>query len=442
MGILMAGKVPVPINFLLSPPELAHIVKQTGMDFVLTTQAMEQLPQKMSLRYQVLQELPSSLPAGDTEIADPDLDSLAMLLYTSGTTGMPKGVMLTQRNLVSNLEACQRAIKFDQRHIITGILPLFHTFALTCTMLLPITRKATVVYQRRFNPPAVLEALVQHKVTVMMAIPSMYRALIKAAQSRSHLSHHLEIAISGGEPLAGEVRVAFEQTFGIPLDEGYGLTETSPVVAVNTRRASKPGTIGKPLDNLEVRIADQNDRPLPPGSPGELQVRGPSVMKGYFKLPQETERSFTKDGFLRTGDMAIMDEEGFIRITGRIKEMIICSGENIYPSEIENVLCQHPAIYEAAVIGVPDKTRGEVPKAFVSLHDGHQVSTQEITDFCRHRLAPYKIPREVVVLPELPHSPTGKILKKALPKEPVAQSEVAERRMHHEREGKDHPQAR
>jgi long-chain acyl-CoA synthetase len=247
-----------------------------------------------------------------------------------------------------------------------------------------------------------------------MAIPSMYAAMqrVKTASAESFKS--LSLAFSGGEPLPESIARTYEERFDVTLNEGYGLTETSPVISLNLPWDHHRGTVGRPLPNWETRVVDAGGQPVPAGQHGEITVRGPGVMKGYYNKPRQTDEVLDAEGWLKTGDRGKLDGDGFLSVTGRIKEMMIIGGENVFPSEIENVLCRHPAVDEAAVIGVPDESRGEVAVAFVILKEDHDADENQLRSLCREHLASSKVPRQVVISQDLPRGPTGKILKRAL----------------------------
>src|SRR5437762_5365650 len=263
----------------------------------------------------------------------------------------------------------------------------------------------------RFQPVKVLGLIQEHKISVFLAIPSMYRVLTATDGNFDFSS--MRFPISGGEPMPMSTAEAFEKRFNVPIYEGYGQTEAAPVVTLNRPGAHKPGTIGPPLPGVEVAIWDDQNRVLPPGEVGEIMVRGRNVMPGYHHLPEETEKTIT-NGWLHTGDLGKLDDDGYVIITGRKKDLIISAGENIYPLEIEETLAQHPKVKEVAVIGVKDEVRGEVPKAFVIVREGMNVDEKELRHLCRERLANYKVPKYFELVADLPRSPTGKILKRML----------------------------
>lgn len=416
-GILIAGKTPVPLNFLLSPAQLLYVIRDAEIETIFTCNLFA--PQ---LRSQIKHIFLAEEKYPDTRFNEASIqygeeEEQAAMLYTSGTNANPKGVILTHNNFLSNLEGCMHAFHFTEKDTLLGILPLFHTYALTTTLILPVCVGATMIYLTRFSGAKVLEMIEQYKVTSLFAIPSMYRVLLRTAESTRHNLRTLRLCTSGGEPLPGDVLEAFSKVFPVPLTEGYGLTEATAIVSVNLPEKCKPGSIGPPLDNIKVKIVNDNGEEQPVGRDGEIWVKGPNVMKGYHKLPRETAETITSDRWLKTGDYGKLDKEGFLWITGRKKELIIISGENVSPTEIEHVISRHEKVFEVAVIGVPDKVRGEVPKAFIALREDTTCSADEIRDYCLSRLPHYKVPKYFVFHKELPHGPTGKILKRALKEE-------------------------
>jgi long-chain acyl-CoA synthetase len=415
LGVWKAGKTAVPLNYLLPPPDIGFIVRDSGMSSLISSQFFAQhlgaLKPLFGDKGVILMAddpgfLPPSAPGLPSVTRDP-----ALILYTSGTTGRPKGVMLTHANLAHNVQSCQRAGEFDHRDSFLCLLPFFHTYAITGTILLPLFNGCKMVLVDRFVPLKVLKLIEEHKVSVFLAIPSMYRVM--AMTEGDFDVRSVRFPISGGEPLPVAIAQAFEKRFGVPIFEGYGQTEAAPVVTLNVPGANKLGTIGRALPGVEVAIWDEQNNVLPPDRVGELMVRGGNVMAGYHNLSEETSKTIT-NSWLHTGDLGKIDADGFITITGRKKDLIISAGENIYPREIEELLAQHPKVKECAVIGVKDEVRGEVPKAFVIARDGETLDEKELRAFCRDRLANYKVPKHFDVVADLPRTPTGKILKRAL----------------------------
>jgi len=417
-GVLQAGKTPVPLNFLQEPASLAAIVADAELDTILTVRPLSNAvrdlvpnvlcPEDMMMAVTSATELPS-----EKFVDRGKPDDVAMLLYTSGTVGQPKGVMLTHRNLTVNVDSSVEMADYTLDDVSLGVLPLFHTFGITCTMLLPLLVGASVVYLPKFTPASALALVREHGVTCVFAVPSVYRVIIPAAEG-SPGAPTLRFCVAGGETLGGDVADAFRAAFGISLLEGYGMTETSPVISVNPPDAIRPGSVGVPLSWAEVKTVGEDNQPLSADQTGELLVRGECVMKGYHRRPEETRAALTDDGWLRTGDIARLDADGYLYLTGRAKEMIISAGENISPGEIEAALNKHPAVSESAVIAMADASRGEVPRAFVVPAQDAVVSEDELIDHCRQRLARIKVPRKIEFRAELPHTFTGKVLKRAL----------------------------
>lgn len=416
LGVWKAGKTPVPLNYLLPPQELAYIIRDSGMSALVTSQFFAQAVAAIKPLFGdkgvILMADAPDFPPKSAKPPEASYRDPALYLYTSGTTGKPKGVVLTHRNLAANVESCQQAGGFDHRDSFLCLLPFFHTYAITGTILLPLLNGSRMVLVDRFQPLKVMKLIEDHAISVFLAIPSMYRVL--AHTEGDFDLDSVRFPISGGEPLPVAVAEAFEKRFGVPIFEGYGQTEASPVISLNVPSGRKTGTVGRALPGVEVAIWDEQKNPVGVDVIGEIVVRAPSVMEGYYNLPEETSKTITRE-WLHTGDLGKMDAEGFVTITGRKKDLIISAGENIYPREIEEVLAQHPKVKEVAVIGVKDEVRGEVPKAFVIARDGMTVDEKELRHFCRENLAGYKVPRHFAIVPDLPRTPTGKILKRMLP---------------------------
>jgi long-chain acyl-CoA synthetase len=344
---------------------------------------------------------------------------LACLQYTGGTTGTSKGAMLTHANLVINAhQACHWLTSGHEENAYTLVaaLPLFHIYAMTCVMISTVWLGGAAVLLPRFELRAALNVIRKYHPTIFHGVPTMYVAFNNAPRVERYGFHSLRYCMSGGAPLPVEVQQKFEALTGGKLVEGYGLTETSPVTHINPLSGTrKVGSIGVPISDTDAKIVDLETgaRDLPPGEVGEIVIRGPQVMKGYWNQPEETARAL-RDGWLYTGDIAKMDEDGFFYIVDRKKDMIIAGGFNIYPREVEEVLFEHPKIKEAAVIGVPDAYRGETVKAFVVPQDGATLTPDEIIAFCRERLAAYKVPRLIEFREAIPKTGVGKYLRRAL----------------------------
>ena len=412
---LLAGKTVVPINYLLGDKEIGHIIKDSDIDLVLTVPFFVPRLKDLPLNVIDLTQLPKNPPKIEPQFPSPKPDDVAVLLYTSGSTGLPKGVLLTYENLQSDVDAAIKHADLRSRHIFLGIIPLFHSFGVLAMLIAPIQLGATVIYIARFSPVATLKALREHKASIVFGTPSMIAAIARLKDAKPEDFASIYAIIAGGEPLPAALREGFQQRFGVPLYEGYGLTETSPVIAINVPQTSRPGSVGSAVPGAEIRITDDNGANLPAGEIGEIWLRGPMIMKGYHNLPAETAEALTPDRYFRTGDLGRLDPDGFLYITGRKKEMIIVAGEKAYPREIEDVLLRHPAVHEAAVVGKKDPGRGEAIVAFVTPKEGQTIQADQLRAFARDQgLAQWKVPKEIFVVDDLPRSPTGKVLKREL----------------------------
>lgn len=412
----MLGRTLVPLNYLLSREELDYVIRDAELDAVVTVQPMLELTGSLPEHVKALRLEEVSFRGIPPLRCPPrrDEDSVAVILYTSGTSGKPKGVMLTAGNLLSNVEQCTEWADFNSRDVLLGVLPQFHSFGLTVLTLLPLAVGCKAVYTARFVPRRLLTLLREHRPTGFIGIPSMYNALRAAKDARPEDFASLRYAVSGGEPLPEAVFQAFREELGVTINEGYGLTETSPVTHWCRPHEHRRKSVGKALPGVDVRIVSPDERLLGVDEEGEIRLRGPNVMKGYFKLPDQTAAVFDQHGYFRTGDMGKIDEHGFLYITGRIKEMLIIAGENVFPREIEEVLNQHPSVKDSAVIGVSDESRGEVPVAFIELREGATFDEAALRAHCRQKLAGYKVPKEIRVLEALPRNATGKIVRRKL----------------------------
>jgi long-chain acyl-CoA synthetase len=425
-GTLLAGKSVVPVNFLLSQREVQHVIADSGIDTLITIAPLAAKFKSDGVRIVDLMELAKTQSAQSAKPADliaaiksrapaRSPDDLAVLMYTSGTAGLPKGVELTFGNIQSDVDACIQHARLQTRHKFLGVIPLFHSFGMTAMMLAPIQLGSTVIYMARFSAVAAMNAVREHGVSLMFAVPSMLAAIAHLKNAAPEDFKSIYAMISGGEPLPARLREVFQQRFGVTLYEGYGLTETSPVVALNIPHDSRAGSVGRPIPGAEIKIADESGNTLPPGQTGEIWLRGPMVMKGYHNLPQESAAALTPDRFFKTGDLGTTDPDGYLYITGRIKDLIIVAGEKAAPREIEEILLGHPAVAEAAVVGKKDPGRGEQVVAFIIARENQTVTPEALRDLCRERgLAQWKIPREFHFPKDLPRSPTGKVLKRVL----------------------------
>jgi long-chain acyl-CoA synthetase len=416
-GTLWAGKSVVPVNFLLSHREIAHVLMDSGIDTVITIPLLAAKLKDTPLKIIDLTQLPPppAAPSAPPPLPQKSADDMAVLMYTSGTSGLPKGVILSYGNLQSDVDAAIEHAALQHGHRFLGLIPLFHSFGMTGAMLAPIQLGAPVVYMARFSAPAVVKAITEHQISLLMAIPSMYAAMLHLKGAPPETFASLYAAISGGEPLPAAVTQGFRQRFNLTLYEGYGLTETSPVVALNVPRHFRLGSVGRPVPTARIRIIGDDGADQPAGQSGEIWLGGPMVMKGYHNLPRETAEALTPDHYFKTGDLGRFDEDGFLYIVGRKKELIIVAGEKAVPREIEEALLTNPAVAEAAVVGKKDASRGEIVVAFVTVKEGHTVTADALRQSCRDAgLAHWKTPREIFIQADLPRSPTGKVLKRIL----------------------------
>jgi long-chain acyl-CoA synthetase len=416
-GTLLAGKGVVPINFLLGEREIAHVIKDSDIDTVVTIPQLAGKIDGQDLKVVDLSLLKGQMPAGAITPHFPDVkaDDIAVLMYTSGTSGLPKGVMVSYGNLASDVEAAIQHAQLKGSHSFLGILPLFHSTGMLATLVAPVKLGSKTVYQARFSPVGVINAIKEHQISIIAAVPSMYGMLVRLKEAKAEDVKSLYAAISGGEPLPAIIREGWNKKFGVPIYEGYGLTETIGPIAFNVPGAIKGGSVGRPIPGAEVRIVDDEGNTAKKGDSGEVWLRGPMIMKGYHNLPTETAAALTPDGYFKTGDLGVVDDEGYLHITGRKKDLIIVAGEKAVPREIEEIIAQHPSVADAAVVGKKDASRGEVVVAFVTAKEGQTVKADEIREFCRSKGLPqWKIPREVFVEQQLPRNPTGKVLKREL----------------------------
>ena len=421
-GILSAGGVVVPINNFLKPAEVSYIVHDSGANVLITDAELaahfEALKAaRPSLKLLRVEEFTSEVANRQSPIVNLTGSDLAALLYTSGTTGHPKGAMLTHGNFLHNVASCVAALDVREDERVVVALPQFHSFMFTVGTLLPVLCGCGILLLKTLHPfKQVLEEIARHRGTILPAVPSFYRALL-AVPEFGRLP--LRLCVSGGAPLPVEVFNEFTRKFPFPLREGYGPTESSPVATVNPIYGiNKPGSIGKPIPNVELSIRDDAGQELSVGAIGEICIRGGNVMRGYWNQPEETAKVL-RDGWLYTGDVGYRDADGYYYITDRKKDMLLVNGINVYPREIEEVISQFPGVKETAVIGVPDPRKGEQPVAFVTCAEGQAVEEKALLRFVRGKLANYKVPKKVVFLPALPRNATGKILKTALRQQPL-----------------------
>jgi long-chain acyl-CoA synthetase len=420
-GALAAGAVVVPMNPLLKSREVAYYLGDSGAKVLLAwySSAGEAAKGAADTGAQVvtvddpdMRSLLAGLFPVHTRVERADDDD-AVVLYTSGTTGQPKGAQLTHANLSRNAAlTAQTLINAGPDDMVMGCLPLFHVFGLTCGLNATIAGGGTLTLLPRFDPGRALEIIARDRVTVFEGVPTMYAAMLHHPASANADASSLRTCVSGGAAMPVEILHSFEKKFGCVILEGYGLSETSPVASFNHPDAErKPGSIGTPVAGVEMRVVGPDGVPVPAGEVGEIAIRGHNVMKGYWGKPEATAEAIP-DGWFRTGDLARVDEDGYYFIVDRKKEMIIRGGYNVYPREIEEVLYEHPAVAEAAVVGMPHDDLGEEVGAAVALKPGAQATPEELRAYVKDRVAAYKYPRQVWLVDELPKGPTGKILRR------------------------------
>ncbi|MFQ5656528.1 MAG: long-chain fatty acid--CoA ligase [Candidatus Methylomirabilales bacterium] len=428
LGIVAAQATVVPFNTLYKPAEVRPLLEDAAIRRVLTSrmfvpvlqECAQQLPRPLQIipmdaaseQLGLLRGTPPP-PMTRGEPARINPEDVAVCLYTSGTTGRPKGVLLTHRNLVSNVASFCQIAPCDERDLFLCVLPLFHSFAATVLMLYPLSIAAAIVLEPRFAPDQVLRRVAEKRITTFAAVPSMYAIWAQLPPLKMDLSS-VRFSVSGGAPLPVEVLHRFEARYGIPIYEGYGLTEASPVLTENPLLGPrKVGSVGKSLPGVEIRVVDGDGRDVQTGDVGEIVASGPNIMRGYLNWPEATAQVL-RDGWLYTGDLGRKDEDGYVYIVSRTKDIIIVGGMNVYPREVEEVLATHPAVADVAVVGVPDRTRGEAPQAYVVLRLGTAASKRELLRFARERLAPFKVPRAVEFHQSLPRTMSGKVLRDQL----------------------------
>ena len=426
-GVLRAGGVVVPMNVLLKGREVAFYLEDPGAKLLFAwhdfADAAEQGAEKAGAEAIVVkpgefeQMLADAEPA--TEVADRDGDDTAVILYTSGTTGTPKGAELTHANLRTNCEISARKLaRSSEEDVLLGALPLFHSFGQTCGLNAAVSVGACLSMIPRFDPGKALQIIERDGVTIFQGVPTMYHAMLNHPEREQADVSSLRACMSGGAAMPVEVMRGFEEAFGCQVLEGYGLSETSPVASFNhPDKERKPGSIGTPIEGVEMKLVDDEGNDVDgtgDDAVGEIAIRGHNVMKGYWDRGDATKEVMDDDGWFRTGDMAKVDEDGYFFIVDRKKDMIIRGGYNVYPREVEEVLYEHPAVSEAAVVAVPDEKMGEEVGAAIVLKDGEDADADEIRGYVKERVANYKYPRKIWFADELPKGPTGKILKRQI----------------------------
>jgi len=419
------GAIAVSLNVMLKLDEVGFILKDSGTKLLITAMPLlDQVPETIPtlegivcvgepnrqgvMRYQdLLAESFSPVPKESLEG-----DQGAAILYTSGTTGKPKGVLLTHSNIISNIYATNHHTKMRPEDRLICYLPLFHCFGQNFIMNASINTGATLILHERFNPGEILDSVKSNRVSMFFGVPTVYLHLLDLPNLEEHLAS-VRYYFSAAAPMPMEVAHRWRERLGQVIYEGYRLTETSPFAAYNHDFTYREGSVGAPIENVEMKIVGEGEKDLLPGEVGEIVIKGPNVMKGYYRQPEETA-TVLRDGWFHTGDIGRMDEQGYFYLVDRVKDMINVSGFKVWPREVEEILLEHSAVKEVAVVGVPDRAAGESVKAFAVLKENATTEEQHLIDFCRNRIAIYKAPRSVEFIDALPKNPAGKVLKREL----------------------------
>jgi long-chain acyl-CoA synthetase len=420
LAVLGAGAIAVPLNPQSPPAEVERELAATGAKLALVSpsgrKAAEAVDRGALPGYEGVVDVADLLAADPAPTVDRAAADVAVLLFTSGTAGAPRPAMLTHGNLSANLDQvlANPARPHGVDDVALAVLPLFHVFGLNAVLGLTLRVGGTVVLVERFDPHSTLAAVAEHRVTVLSGVPTMWAAWAGLPDAEPGALASVRDAVSGAAPLDPAVRRAVRDRFGLDLTEGYGLTEASPAVTSGLGHDAPDGSIGVPLPGVQVRLVDTEGQDALVGDPGEIWVRGPNVFAGYWDDPEATAAALTPDGWLRTGDTAVVDDDGFLWLVDRTKDVIIVSGFNVFPGEVEDVLAMHPAVEAAAVVGVPHPHSGEAVRAYVVVRDGAHVDEDALVEHaCRH-LARYKCPSSIAFVDDLPHGVTGKLLRRAL----------------------------
>lgn len=426
-SVFLNGGIAVPVNTFLKQDEITYILKDSGAKFLITSQSFDDETRNITIETlegifhgenDTIKELTASEVGRDFVVSESNLDDVAILIYTSGTTGNPKGAMLTHKNLLSNVDACNRAFKIKKNDRFLLFLPMFHSYAFTTCVILPTFTGCSIIILKsvmELKKKSFKNILLFKRPTFFLGVPQVYTALSKSKLPQWFIKflYPVRIHVSGGAPLPEEILKGFVEKFKRPILEGYGLSEASPVVSVNREEFQKPYSVGPALPEVEVKVVDDNEMEVPTGEVGELIVKGPNVMKGYWNMPEATSMTI-KNGWLFTGDFARVDSDGFISIVDRKKDLIIVKGINLYPREIEELIYSYEGVEAAAVIGIPDKASGEVPVAYVMPKEGADIHNEDLKEFLKSKLANFKIPKHIYVTKDLPLTATGKVLKRKL----------------------------
>jgi long-chain acyl-CoA synthetase len=420
LAVLGAGAIAVPLNPQSPAPEIEHELRQVDAKLALVgpgaRQVMDAVDHASLPGYGGAVEVSDLLDGEAVVLVDREADDVAVLLFTSGTAGWPRPAMLTHGNLASNVDQVLanplRPEGVDD--IALCALPLFHVFGLNTVLGVTLREGGTAVLVERFDPHSTLEQVAEHGVTMLTAVPTMWAAWTDLRDAPRDAMATVRVAVSGAAPLEPDVRRAVRERFGVDLTEGYGLTEASPAVTSGFGHDAPDGSIGVPLPGVSVRLVDSVGEDALVGDPGEIWVKGPNVFPGYWNDEEATRAALTPDGWLRTGDVAVVDDHGFLSLVDRVKDVIIVSGFNVYPAEVEDVLMHHPGVEAAAVVAVPHPHSGEAVRAFVVVEDGAHVDEDGLADHAARHLARYKCPSTFTFVDEIPQSVTGKVLRRAL----------------------------
>ncbi len=431
LATLRLGAISLPLNLAYPPDELRYFLEDSGAKLFFALDSAKDRIQPMLSELPELQECIFLNPANPDEFQSlisisPILnqqspignsEDTAIIVYTSGTTGRPKGAEITHGNLSSNLEALFNAWGWRADDVLLHVLPIFHVHGLFVALHGALHAGATTLLMREFDGRKILQTLVERHCTVFMAVPTIHSRLLEVPEAGQFDLSKVRLITSGSDRLPNEVFEGFHQTFGYTLLERYGMTETGMNCSNPLDGQRRMGSIGLPLPGVQVRVVDpENQQVLPDGEIGEVQLRGPNIFKGYWRQPEKTAESFTQDGWFHTGDLGFREPDGYFTLCGRSKDLIISGGLNIYPPEVERVLNEHPAVAASAVIGCPDREWGERVTGVVVLKPGQVIPTEALVAFCRERLAPYKSPKAIVYLKELPRNAMGKVQKAELRK--------------------------
>jgi long-chain acyl-CoA synthetase len=424
-AIQRLGGIAVSLNVMLKRDEVDFILRDSGAQLIVSVPSLlEQAPDNMPTLKGVISVgatnrsgcvqfsdlLSESAP--ETPLANLGRDDGAAILYTSGTTGKPKGVLLTHNNLKFNAEATNRATQMTADDRLLCFLPLFHCFGQNFIMNSAVETGAALILHERFVPNEILESVLANRATIFLAVPAVYIRFLDQPDIEKYL-RSIRYYFTAAAPMPVGVARRWRERFGKIIYEGYGLTETSPFASYNHASEYRYGSVGTALEGVAMRVANDKGEALPPGEIGEIAIKGPNVMKGYYNRPQETAEAI-RDGWFFSGDIGKLDKEGYVYLVDRVKDMVNVSGFKVWPREVEEVLAKHEGVVEAAVIGIPDPVSGEAVKAFVVKKAGARLTEKEVIDFCRDRIAVYKARREVEFIDALPRNPSGKVLKREL----------------------------